>query len=146
MDSNDKCKFCNIVKGDLDSFIVFDDDISIGILDQRPLFPGHVLLMPKEHYMTIGALPGELIEPFFSNLQLISIAVQQAMESQGTFVAINNRISQSIPHLHVHIVPRNRGDGLRGFFWPRQKYSSEEHKTEVQMIISEAISKLLDKG
>jgi histidine triad (HIT) family protein len=146
MDSTDKCKFCNIVKGDLDSFIVFDDDISIGVLDHRPIFPGHVLLIPKMHYITIGDLRKDLIGGFFTNVQLLSKAVEQGMESQGTFVAINNRVSQSIPHLHVHIVPRNRGDGLRGFFWPRQKYSSDEHKTEVQRIISEAISGLLDKG
>jgi histidine triad (HIT) family protein len=138
----DNCKFCKIVKGELDSFVVFDDDISVGILDHRPLFPGHVLLIPKMHYITIGDLPGDLVGGFFTNVQLLSIAVEQAMQSQGTFVGMNNRVSQSIPHLHVHIVPRNKGDGLRGFFWPRQKYSSEEHKTQVQRMISEAISAL----
>ncbi len=144
--STDKCRFCKIVKGDLDSFIVFDDDISLGILDHRPLFPGHVLLIPKMHYITIGDLPEDLIGGFFTNVQLLSKAVEQGMQSQGTFVAMNNRVSQSIPHLHVHIVPRNKGDGLRGFFWPRQKYSSEEHKSEVQRIISEAVSRLWAKG
>lgn len=140
--SAEKCKFCDIVRGDLDSFVVFDDDISVGILDHRPLFPGHLLLIPKMHYVTLGDLPEDLIGGFFTNVQLLSKAVQQAMQSQGTFVAMNNRVSQSIPHLHVHIVPRNKGDGLRGFFWPRQKYSSEEHKTKVQRIISEVISGL----
>jgi histidine triad (HIT) family protein len=142
---SEKCKFCKITKEELEAYRVFEDRISIGILDHRPLFPGHVLLMPKKHYITIADLPNDLIQAFFSNLQLVSKAVQQAMESQGTFIAMNNRVSQSIPHLHVHIVPRNKGDGLKGFFWPRQKYSSEEHKTEVQRIISQTISMLLDK-
>jgi histidine triad (HIT) family protein len=141
----DKCKFCRIVKGDTDSFVVFDDDISVGILDHRPLFPGHVLLIPKIHYNTVGDLPEDLIGGFFTNVQLLSKGVEQAMESEGSFVAINNRVSQSIPHLHVHIVPRNKGDGLKGFFWPRQMYSSEEQKAEIQRIISEAISRLLVK-
>ena len=140
--SSGKCKFCEIVKGDLDSFVIFDDEISLGILDHRPLFPGHVLLIPKMHYITLGDLPEDLIGLFFTNVQLLSKAVEQGMQSQGTFVAMNNRVSQAIPHLHVHIVPRSKGDGLRGFFWPRQKYSSEEHKTKVQRIISEAITRL----
>ena len=144
--SSEKCKFCEIVKGDLDSFVIFDDEISLGILDHRPLFPGHVLLIPKMHYITLGDLPEDLIGLFFTNVQLLSKAVEQGMQSQGTFVAMNNRVSQAIPHLHVHIVPRSKGDGLRGFFWPRQKYSSEEHKTKVQRIISEAITRLLSKG
>jgi histidine triad (HIT) family protein len=142
----DRCKFCKIVQGDLDSFVVFDDDISVGILDHRPLFPGHVLLIPKMHYITVGDLPEDLVGLFFTTVQLLSKAVEQGMQSQGTFIGMNNRVSQSVPHLHVHIVPRNKGDGLRGFFWPRQKYWSEEHKREVRRIISEAISKLLDKA
>jgi len=144
-DSTKKCKFCKIIKGDLEAYRVFEDENSIGILDHRPLFPGHVLLIPRKHHETLGDLPEDLIEPFFSNVQLMSKVVGQAMESQGTFIAINNRVSQSIPHLHVHIVPRNKGDGLRGFFWPRQKYSSEEHKANVQRLISHSISELLDK-
>lgn len=139
----DRCKFCKIVRGDLDSFVVFDDDISVGVLDHRPLFPGHVLLIPKLHYITVGDLPEDLVGLFFTNVQLLSKAVEQGMQSQGTFIGMNNRVSQSVPHLHVHIVPRNKGDGLRGFFWPRQKYSSEEHKMEVQRLITEAVSDLL---
>ncbi len=139
----DRCKFCKVVRGDLDSFVVFDDDISVGILDHRPLFPGHVLLIPKMHYITVGDLPEDLVGLFFTNVRLLSKAVEQGMQSQGTFIGMNNRVSQSVPHLHVHIVPRNKGDGLRGFFWPRQKYSSEEHKREVQRLISEAVSDLL---
>lgn len=139
----DRCKFCKIVRGDLDSFVVFDDDISVGILDHRPLFPGHVLLIPKMHYITVGDLPEDLVGLFFTNVQLLSKAVEQGMKSQGTFIGMNNRVSQSVPHLHVHIVPRNKGDGLRGFFWPRQKYSSEEHKRKVQRLIAEAVSDLL---
>jgi histidine triad (HIT) family protein len=142
---SEKCKFCKITKEELEAYRVFEDRISIGILDHRPLFPGHVLLMPKKHYITIGDLPEDLIGVFFTNVQLLSKAVEQAMESQGTFIAMNNRVSQSIPHLHVHIVPRNKGDGLKGFFWPRQKYSSDEHKTEVRRIISDKICELLDR-
>ena len=145
VDLSEKCKFCKIIKGELAACRVFEDDISVGILDHRPLFPGHVLLLPKGHYTAVGDLPQNLIGPFFSNVKLVSKAVEEAMNAQGNFVAINNHVSQSIPHLHVHIVPRNKGDGLRGFFWPRQKYSSEEHKANVQRLISHSISELLDK-
>lgn len=138
----ERCLFCKIIKEEHPGYKVFEDEISVGILDHRPLFPGHVLLVPKMHYITIGDLPGDLIGLFFTNVQLLSKAIEQAMKCQGSFVAMNNRVSQSVPHLHVHIVPRNKGDGLRGFFWPRQKYSSEEHKGEVQKLISEAVSKL----
>lgn len=139
----DSCKFCNIIKRIDDPSRVFEDNISVGILDHRPLFPGHVLLLPREHYITIGDLPEYLIKPFFANVQLLSKAVEKAMDAQGTFVAMNNRVSQSIPHLHVHIVPRNRGDGLRGFFWPRQKYLTEEHRLRVQRLITGAVLDLL---
>ena len=107
--------------------MLFEDETSLAFLDHRPLFPGHSLLVPREHHETIWDLPDELIEPLFANAKLLSGAIRTAMESQGAFIALNNIVSQSVPHLHVHLVPRNRKDGLRGFFWPRRQYDSEEH-------------------
>jgi histidine triad (HIT) family protein len=130
------CKFCEIASH---SVIVFQDSISLGFLDHRPLFPGHVLLIPKEHYETLADLPASLIGPFFSNVQRLAVAVERGMHAEGTFVAINNRVSQSVPHLHVHIVPRKKGDGLRGFFWPRQKYQDDDQMRSVQAAIVDAL-------
>jgi histidine triad (HIT) family protein len=130
------CKFCEIAS---QSVIVFEDSISLGFLDHRPLFPGHVLLIPKEHYETLGDLPQNLIGPFFANVQRLARAVERGMRAEGTFVAINNRVSQSVPHLHVHIVPRKKGDGLRGFFWPRQKYEDDVQMRAVQAAIVAAL-------
>ena len=115
--------------------IVFEDEISLAFLDHRPLFPGHTLLIPKVHCETLTDLPANLVGPFFANVQRLSGAVERGMQAEGSFVAINNRVSQSVPHLHVHIVPRNKGDGLRGFFWPRQKYQDEEQIRTVQALI-----------
>ena len=131
------CKFCGIAS---ESVVVFEDSISLAFLDYRPLFPGHVLLIPKDHYETLADLPPNLIGPFFRNVQRLASAVERGMQAEGTFVAINNRVSQSVPHLHVHIVPRKKGDGLRGFFWPRQKYRDEEQMRSVQAAIVEALS------
>ena len=116
--------------------------MSLAFLDHRPIFPGHCLLVPKEHYETLDDLPGSLVGPLFTNVQTLSRAVELGLNADGTFVAINNRISQSVPHLHVHIVPRRRGDGLRGFFWPRQTYRDDEHIREVQEAIREAIGRI----
>jgi histidine triad (HIT) family protein len=123
---DETCPFCKIVAGEIEAKIIFEDEISTAFLDVRPLFPGHVLLIPKAHYPTLLDLPAELVGPFFTNAQKLARKVQDAMEAEGTFVAINNVVSQSVPHLHVHIVPRKRKDGLRGFFWPRRKYEGEE--------------------
>ena len=112
------CIFCQIVAGSLAAPVVFEDESSLAFLDHRPVFPGHVLLMPRPHYETLADLPAEMLQPFFGDAQLMARAVEQAMEAEGTFVAMNNRVSQSVPHLHVHIVPRRRKDGLRGFFAP----------------------------
>lgn len=136
------CLFCRIVAGEVSAAIVFEDEHSLAFLDHRPVFPGHSLLIPKEHFETLADLPPNLIGPFFTNAQLLSRAVEQALEAEGTFVAMNNRISQSVPHLHVHIVPRRRKDGLRGFFWPRQKYESEEVMKMAQEAIQMAVKKL----
>ncbi len=122
----DDCPFCQIARGELEAEIVFEDEVSLAFLDNRPLFPGHSLLIPREHHEAIWDLPEELVEPLFMNARLLSSAVRDAMEAQGAFVAMNNIVSQSVPHLHVHIAPRNRKDGLRGFFWPRRKYKEGE--------------------
>jgi len=136
------CRFCAIARGQVPSCIVFEDDISAAFLDHRPLFPGHCLLIPREHYETLENLPSGLIAPFFATVQLLAKAIELGMEAEGTFVAVNNRVSQSVPHLHVHIVPRRRKDGLRGFFWPRQHYESETAMREVQARLRSAISRL----
>ena len=136
------CLFCGIVSGDVKAAIVFEDDTSTAFLDHRPLFPGHLLLVPRNHCETLGDLPRDLVGPFFGNVQLLTRAVELALAAEGSFVALNNRVSQSVPHLHVHIVPRRKGDGLKGFFWPRHKYESEMQMIEVQKSIQAAIAVL----
>ncbi len=126
------CLFCRIVNGEVNAAVVFEDEISLAFLDHRPLFPGHSLLIPKFHFETLTDLPHELVGPFFQNAQFLARAVEVALEAEGTFVAMNNRVSQSVPHLHVHIVPRRKKDGLKGFFWPRRKYHDEAEILEVQ--------------
>jgi histidine triad (HIT) family protein len=133
------CLFCRIVAGDERAEIVFSDDVSVAFLDIRPVFHGHTLLVTREHYETLPDLPAKLIQPYFANVQMLSVAVRDAMEAQGTFVAINNVVSQSVPHLHTHVVPRVRKDGLRGFFWPRTKYEADEHAAETAERIRAAI-------
>src|ERR1700680_3555727 len=135
MASIDGCKFCQIALKAVPVAIVFEDSISLAFLDYRPLFPGHTLLMPKDHYETLSDLPANLVSSFFGNVQLLAGAVERGLKAEGTFVAINNKVSQSVPHLHVHIVPRKKGDGLRGFFWPRQKYKDEEAMGRAQAAI-----------
>ena len=125
------CLFCRIVAGEEAAHVVLDDEVCLAFLDVRPLFFGHTLLVPRGHHETLADLPGALIEPFFSRAQRLSVAVRDAMDAQGSFVAINNVVSQSVPHLHCHVVPRVKKDGLRGFFWPRTKYPSDEKAAEV---------------
>lgn len=134
------CLFCGIVSSEVSAAVVFDDDISIAFLDHRPLFPGHCLLLPRNHFETLSDLPPDLVGPFFKNVQLLSRAVELAVAAEGSFVAMNNRVSQSVPHLHVHIVPRRKKDGLKGFFWPRSKYGGEVEILEVQKSIQSAIA------
>lgn len=128
---NASCLFCRIISGDEPGYVVFEDEVSLGFLDQRPLFPGHCLLVPKAHYPTMNDLPADLISPLFSQAKLLAEAIEKGLQAEGTFVAINNRVSQSVPHLHIHIVPRRKKDGLKGFFWPRHRY--EDHQTMVNM-------------
>ena len=133
------CIFCKVASKELAASVVFEDDQTVAFLDHRPLFHGHSLLIPKQHFETLSDLPPGLIEPLFANTQLLARAVEAAMNAQGTFVAMNNRVSQSVPHLHIHIVPRRKGDGLKGFFWPRTKYKSVEEMEEVKRKIIAAL-------
>jgi histidine triad (HIT) family protein len=119
------CKFCQIVAGEIPAHFVLDTDEVVAFLDHRPLFPGHTLVLPREHVETLADLPPDRVGPVFRQVQRVEAAVRTAMEAQGSFVAENNVVSQSVPHLHVHVVPRRRKDGLRGFFWPRAKYASD---------------------
>jgi histidine triad (HIT) family protein len=140
--AHSSCVFCQAVTGELAVRAVFEDEASIAFLDHRPVFPGHCLVIPKAHYETLSDLPTDLVGPFFKNVQLLARAVESGMEAHGTFVAMNNRVSQSVPHLHVHIVPRRRKDGLRGFFWPRYPYKTESDAEAVQKSIRDAVEKL----
>jgi histidine triad (HIT) family protein len=133
------CVFCDIVAGAVDAEIVFSDRHTLAFLDNRPVFPGHVLLVPRDHHETLADLPPGQIGPLFAAAQRLSVAVQAAMDAHGTFVAMNNTVSQSVPHLHVHVVPRRRKDGLRGFFWPRQRYPDDADMTAVAQRIRDAL-------
>jgi len=129
------CVFCQIATGEKEAKVVFEDGASLAFLDARPLFPGHCLLVPKAHYETIADVPKHLIGTLFSNAQDLAAVVKSAMQAEGTFVAANNTVSQSVPHFHIHIVPRRRKDGLRGFFWPRHAYSSVDEMNAVRDIL-----------
>ena len=133
------CVFCAINREPARAAQVFEDEHSIAFLDHRPLFPGHVLVVPREHHETLGDLPRHLLTPFFAAAQLLSRAVEKALDADGTFLAINNKVSQSVPHLHMHVIPRRRKDGLRGFFWPRVGYASAAHMEETAERIREAV-------
>jgi histidine triad (HIT) family protein len=122
--------------------VVFEDEISLAFLDNRPLFPGHSLLIPRRHLETLADLPDDLVGPLFANARLLSRAIPEAMGKPGSFVALNNVISQSVPHLHIHVVPRKPKDGLRGFFWPRSKYESEKQLREVAATVRGAVEAL----
>jgi histidine triad (HIT) family protein len=135
------CVFCDIASGSSAAHIVFEDDVSLAFLDHRPLFPGHSLLIPRAHHETLADLPDELVAPLFRNARLLSEQIPKVMGAVGSFVALNNVVSQSVPHLHVHVVPRRPKDGLRGFFWPRMKYKGgEEEMAEVADAIRSAVA------
>ena len=128
---SDQCVFCEIIAGRLQAHVVLDDEVAMAFLDVRPLFPGHTLVVPREHHVTLTDLPVEQVAPFFERVQRVTRAVEVGMEATGSFVAMNNIVSQSVPHLHVHVVPRNRKDGLKGFFWPRARYSDDAEAADV---------------
>lgn len=125
------CPFCEIVAGRASAHVVLDQPRAVAFLDARPLFHGHVLLVPRAHVETLSDLPHEDVGPLFEHAQRVARAVEAALAADGTFVAINNKVSQSVAHLHVHIVPRRKKDGLRGFFWPRHPYATDEEAAKV---------------
>ena len=133
------CVFCAIVAGDLPAHVVAETQHTLAFLDQRPLFPGHTLVVPRAHVVTLRDLPAALLTPFFAEVQRVAVAVQDGLAADGTFVAENNVVSQSVPHLHVHVVPRRRKDGLRGFFWPRTRYEREDEMEAVAARIRGAL-------
>lgn len=136
------CKFCDLLSRAVPGGLVLDEAEVVAFLDHRPLFPGHVLVLPRKHCASLTDLPVELVEPVFSAAQRVAGALVHALGADGTFVALNNVVSQSVPHLHVHVVPRTRGDGLRGFFWPRQRYESPE----AMAVMAETIRAALTPG
>ncbi|MFN2490315.1 MAG: HIT family protein [Actinomycetota bacterium] len=134
------CIFCDIAQERTAAHIVLADEHHVAFLDHRPLFPGHCLLIPRQHHVTLGELPGGDVAPLFGTVQLLTRAVEDAVNAEGTFVALNNRVSQSVPHLHVHVVPRRHKDGLRGFFWPRRRYEDDAHMARVAADIRAALN------
>ncbi len=132
--------FCQIVAGDRPARIVCEDEHTLGFLDRTPLFPGHVLLVPKAHVKTLVELPDDLVQPLFGQARRLAAVMETALEAAGSFVAMNNKVSQSVPHLHVHVVPRNRKDGLKGFFWPRTGYDDDAHADAVAATLRTALT------
>ena len=133
------CVFCAVVAAELPAFVVGETDAALAFLDVRPVFAGHTLVVPKFHYETLTDLPTDDLSGYFGFVQRIAGAVETGLGADGTFVAMNNKISQSVPHLHTHVVPRRKKDGLRGFFWPRTKYESDEVATSTALLISGAL-------
>jgi histidine triad (HIT) family protein len=134
------CLFCSIVAGSVPSFEVASTDECVAFLDIRPVFKGHVLVVPRAHVVTLGDLALDLLPPLFGFVQRLSLAVEDGLGAGGSFVAINNKVSQSVAHLHVHVVPRTKGDGLRGFFWPRTKYASDEEAATYASRVRNAVT------
>lgn len=132
--------FCGIVAGSVPAFRVIDTSDGVAFLDTRPVFRGHLLVVPRDHVETLGDLPGTAAPSYFLLVTRLALAVEAGLGAGGTFVAINNRVSQSVPHLHTHVVPRTKGDGLRGFFWPRTRYSSPEEARSYADRITGALS------
>src|SRR2546423_7856855 len=133
------CIFCQIVSGAIPAALVFKDRLTLAFLDHRPLFPGHCLLIPHQHVETLAEIAPPVLESVAANARLLALALETALAAQGAFVAINNRVSQSVPHLHVHVVPRTKGDGLKGFFWPRTKYADAAERDAFAARIAAAL-------
>lgn len=132
------CVFCRIVAGASKAHVMFADEVAVAFLDKVPLFPGHVLVVPRSHVETLTDLPTDQLQGYFSRVQRVAAVVEATMDAGGTFVAMNNRVSQSVPHLHTHVVPRRRKDGLRGFFWPRNPYESDATAADVALRLASA--------
>jgi histidine triad (HIT) family protein len=139
-----QCVFCEIVTGRRPAHVVLDDEVALAFLDVRPLFPGHTLLVPRAHVETLPDLPADELGPYFARAQRLARAMEapDGMDAAGSFVALNNRVSQSVPHLHTHVVPRNPKDGLRGFFWPRGKYADDAEAAAVAGRLREVVDRL----
>jgi histidine triad (HIT) family protein len=133
------CVFCAIARGEERASEVLREERVFAFLDRRPVFKGHVLVAPREHVADFAAMPEELVAPLFSAARRVALAVEAGLDAQGAFVAVNNKISQSVAHVHVHVVPRRKGDGLRGFFWPRTKYDSDEEREDYARRIRERL-------
>ncbi len=133
------CIFCRIVSGEIPADIVYESAECVAFLDSQPLFPGHVLIVPRQHYATLSDLPDDLLTPLFGTARKIATVVETALGAEGSFVANNNKISQTVPHLHLHVIPRRKGDGLKGFFWPRRGYTGDDHRTEVAQKLRDAL-------
>ena len=144
--SGSGCLFCAIVAGDQPATIVLEEEHLVAFLDIRPVFKGHTLLVPRRHVATLPELPAELRDPLLETTQRLSAAVVTGLGAQGSFVAMNNVVSQSVPHLHVHVVPRTKGDGLRGFFWPRTKYADDEEMGDYARRLGAALSRRPSAG
>jgi histidine triad (HIT) family protein len=142
MNAQAACVFCDLLQSAPPETWVLESATSVAFLDRSPVFLGHCLLIPREHTATLSELALEVVGPFFADVQLLTRAVEESMGADGTFVAMNNRVSQSVPHLHVHVVPRQRGDGLRGFFWPRRKYESDEQRAAIVESIRASVARL----
>jgi histidine triad (HIT) family protein len=141
--ADEGCVFCKIIAGKIPANVVYQDKDVFAFLDIDPLFPGHVLLCQREHYPTLTDLPAALAGPMMEKAQVMAAAVETALDAEGTFIAINNRVSQLVPHLHIHVVPRRRKDGLRGFFWPRHQYKDEGARETVRDAIEREVKKLI---
>ena len=139
MTKTQDCLFCSIAEGETDAAIVWSDDDFTAFLDFRPVFKGHVLLVPRQHVVTLPDLPASLRDPFLAVTQRLASAMVTGLGAQGSFVAVNNTVSQSVPHLHCHVVPRTKGDGLRGFFWPRTKYADASERDAWAARVSAAL-------
>ncbi len=137
------CKFCAFVKREESVNVVFEDETTFAFLDYKPVFYGHCLVIPKEHFETIMDVPDELVSKLFKNTKILSEAVKKSMSSEGILIIINNTISQSVPHLHIHIIPRNKGDGLKGFMWPRHLYESDKQAEYIRLNIKKEVEGLI---
>jgi histidine triad (HIT) family protein len=137
-ESSPECVFCRIAAGETAAPVVFENADCLAFLDHRPLFPGHCLLIPRAHYENLAQLPPSLAGTLFEHVRRLSAVVEQSLGAEGSFVAINNRVSQSVPHVHVHVVPRRKGDGLKGFFWPRRKYRDDTETEQIRLLLHDA--------
>ena len=133
------CIFCRIISGDIPADIVLSTTECVVFLDAKPLFPGHVMVVPREHYETLSDLPEQLLKPLYACVQKVARVMESALGAQASFTCNNNKISQTVPHLHIHVIPRKKGDGMSGFFWPRHGYTGDTHRAEVVALLRKAL-------